>query len=140
MKKSNNALLIIIFAVCFVVSMCTYADAEKDDQENIWVAVSLFDGRNRTVVEYYGVMQKSIFDGITINSITEGFFKLDNTSWMTDEGVVLMRDSKNAGRSSGYSGETYMLVKTITRIIALEKEFVKNNLLPRFEKETKPSK
>lgn len=78
-------------------------------------------------------MDKATFDGVTGNTLTNGFFKLDNTSWMTDEGVVLMRDSKSSGRSRGYSGETYMLVKAIMRIVKLDDEFVKSQLAPRFK-------
>ena len=129
MVNYRSLLLAGIVTVAVAQGAFLFGGVEQVAERPVWVAVSLFDGRRSSTVEYYGTMEVDAFNDIVSNTITEGFFKLQNTSWMDDEGIKLMQESQLHGRSRGYSGTAHFLVKTITRVVLLDDQFVEETLL-----------
>ena len=119
--KKLTAHVLGILVLCAIPSVSLSADSD------IWVAVTVFDGRNiGTTPEYYGRMPQSTLQQL-ISEVKEGrMFKLSDVFWTDDEGkVVYMKDAKKHGRTYGYTNDVILRADRIYRIIVVDAEFVK---------------
>src|SRR5712664_2702168 len=120
MKKIINRVL-LVFVLCAIPSVSFSADSD------IWVAVTVFDGRNiGTTPEYYGKMSQSTLQQLT-SEVKEGrMFKLSDVFWTDDEGkAVYLKDAKKHGRSYGYTNDVVLRADRVYRIIIVDGEFIK---------------
>jgi hypothetical protein len=123
MKKIINHVL-LVFVLCAIPSVSFSADSD------IWVAVTVFDGRNiGTTPEYYGKMSQSTLQQLT-SEVKEGrMFKLSDVFWTDDEGkAVYLKDAKKHGRSFGYTNDVVLRADRIYRIIIVDGDFIKKLL------------
>src|SRR6266850_3442275 len=106
---------------------CAIPNVSFSADSDIWVAVTVFDGRNiGTTPEYYGKMSQSTLQQLT-SEVKEGrMFKLSDVFWTDDEGkLVYMKDAKKHGRSYGYTNDVVLRADRIYRIILVDGEFIK---------------
>jgi hypothetical protein len=119
--KVTFVLVCIFFTICF--------PAFANDNDKTWVAIRLYDGGQKLMVEYYGQIKNSTLDSIVNHSISSGLFKLESTCWFdNDKHIIPMQSLKDAGKTYGYSNTTFFRVDMITRIVQLDSLFVKKVL------------
>lgn len=120
MKKTIGYLLIAL-ALCASPAISFSADSD------IWVAVTVFDGRNiGTVPEYYGKLQQSAFQKLAEELHEKRMFRLGSVFWINDEGqAVYMSDTKKHGRSYGYTNEVLFRADHVYRVILVDEKFIK---------------
>ena len=119
--KKLTAYVFGVLVLCAMPNVSFSADAD------IWVAVTVFDGRNiGTTPEYYGRMPQSTLQQL-ISEVKEGrMFKLSDVFWTDDEGkLVYMKDAKKHGRAYGYTNDVILRADRIYRIIVVDPEFIK---------------
>jgi len=119
--KKLTAHVLGVLVLCAISNVSFPADAD------IWVAVTVFDGRNiGTTPEYYGKMSQSTLQQLT-SEVKEGrMFKLSDVFWTDDEGkLVYLKDAKKHGRSYGYTNEVVLRADRIYRIIIVDGDFIK---------------
>jgi len=120
MKKIISCVL-ISFALCAGPAISFSADSD------MWVAITVFDGRNiGSVPEYYGKLPQSTFQKLTAELQEKRMFKLGSVFWINDEGkAVYMSDTKKHGRVYGYTNEVLFRADHIYRIILVDEKFIK---------------
>jgi len=123
MKKIIHHVL-LVFVLCAIPSVSLSADSD------IWVAVTVFDGRNvGSTPEYYGKMSQSTLQQLT-SEVKEGrMFKLSDVFWTDDDGkAVYLKDARKHGRSYGYTNDVVLRADRIYRIIIVDGDFIKKLL------------
>lgn len=97
--------------------------------EDVWVAVSVYDGRNNGINEYNGLLDSEMLGLLTKEADEHAMFKLSEAFWLNDEGVaVRMSNTRKYGRKHGYTDTIYFKQKAIVRLIVLDDSFVRSVL------------
>lgn len=97
--------------------------------EDVWVAVSVYDGRNNGINEYNGLLDSEMLGLLTKEADEHAMFKLSEAFWLNDEGVaVRMSNTRKYGRKYGYTDTIYFKQKAIVRLIVLDDSFVRSVL------------
>ena len=113
---------ILSVALLFVFTQATYA-------EDIWVAVSVYDGRNNGINEYNGLLDSDVLDTLIKKTDKNAMFKLSEVFWLSDDGLtVRMSQTKKYGRIYGYTNTIYFKQSAVVRLVELENEFIKRVL------------
>lgn len=93
--------------------------------EDIWVAASVYDGRNNGVNEYNGRINRETLDALIQKADEEAMFKLSEVFWLSDEGKpVRMSEAKKYGHVYGYTNTIYFKQSAVVRLIELDHQFV----------------
>ena len=79
--KVTFVLVCIFFTICF--------PAFANDNDKTWVAIRLYDGGQKLMVEYYGQIKNSTLDSIVNHSISSGLFKLESTCWFDNDKHII---------------------------------------------------
>lgn len=88
----------------------------------VWVAVRVSDGINQGA-EYRGRMDADVFEQITSNEMTSGWFRLDSILWERDRVDV---PQSEAGQAWGYGDTSFFRVEWLARIVVLSEAFVQS--------------
>ena len=93
--------------------------------DSVWIAVSVYDGRNDGINEYFGKIDEGSLKSL-LNKVDENaMFKITDTFWTNNEGtVVFMSDAKKYGRKYGYTNTIYFKQSAIVRIVPLDKTYI----------------
>ena len=125
--KSSAALLT---AFTFTVLIQPLSFAEEPTGE-IWVAIdATLKGIGTPPVEFYGALDRKVFEETLSRTMPSGFLKLTHAAWMEGGKVRRLAETTEDGVSRGYGDVMYFRVETVTRIVELDKGFVKKQMLP----------
>ena len=92
------------------------------DDNYRWVAITVKDGPNDNA-EYRGRIEREVFEKITTNEMTNGWFRMDLTYWERDRKYV---PQGQAGYEWGYGNTSFFRTEWVSRIILLTDVFVKS--------------
>ena len=124
--KSATAILAATFLSIFISPLFS-AEAPSDE---IWVAIdATIKGPATAAVEYYGTLNKKVLEGTLTKTTPSSFLKLSHAGWMEGGKMQWLPEATQSGTTCGYSDVMYLRIETVTRIVELDKNFVKNHLL-----------
>lgn len=89
---------------------------------HVWVAVRVADGIN-DAAEYRGRIDADVFEQITSNELTSGWFRLDSILWERDRADV---PQSEAGQAWGYSNTSFFRIESLARIVVLSDAFAES--------------
>ncbi|MBA3052368.1 hypothetical protein KKF70_03165 [bacterium] len=117
-----------VFIIGLILLSATFISRSNaaGDSKLLWVAVTVFDGRNnKSFPEYYGQINQKSVDTLTTKTQEFQMFKLENIFWVNDEGETeKLSDSKKHGRLRGYTDTAYFRSDQIYRIVFLDEDYV----------------
>lgn len=123
-RKKNPKHLLFSLIALFVY---THAFAAEQSQ-GIWVAVRVQEKVDK-LQEYHGLLDNKTFWDITTNKSKTGFFRLQNTVWISPEGkIVPLARLDAAGQLYGYTNDAFFKIENVFRLIPLESSFVDAHL------------
>ena len=80
-------------------------------------------------VNYYGALNRKIFEETLARTMPSGFLKLTHVCWMEGGKVRSLAEVTQDGAPVGLSDVMYLRVETVTRIVELDNKFVKQQIL-----------
>jgi hypothetical protein len=96
----------------------------------IWVSLdATIKGVGQSTINYYGALDRKVFEATLERTVPSGFIKLTHTGWMEGGKIHWLADLTQDGEPVGFSDVVYIRVESITRIVELDKKFVKKHLL-----------
>ncbi len=105
-------------------------------QDHVWIAARLESVSGES--EYYGRLEAMVFQAVTANELTEGWFRLNSVHWQSGDGDL--ESQTEAGRQWGYSDVAYFRVESLIRLIILTDDFVERlNRKPRASRKSPAS-
>jgi hypothetical protein len=122
----------ITFAILATFSSLLFlpSSVAQEPSTEIWVAIdATMKGLGAEVVEYYGALDKKVFDETLTRTMPSGFLRLTHTSWMEAGELKRLAESSEGGTTRGYSDVMYFRIETVTRIVELDSGFVKKYML-----------
>ena len=105
--------------------------AQVSQAEDVWVAASVYDGRNNGINEYNGKIARDDLVALVQKTEDEAMFKLSDVFWLSDEGKpVRMSETKKYGHVYGYTNTIYFKQSAVVRLIELDAKFISRILGP----------
>jgi hypothetical protein len=124
----KSAIAIVITLTGTLWSSFTLSAQEPPTE--IWVAIdATTKGLGSSAVEYYGALDRKVFEETLTRTMPSGFLKLSHTAWMEAGQLKRLAESTEGGMTRGYSDVMYFRVETVTRIVELDNAFVKKYML-----------
>lgn len=123
--KITFAILVTFASILFLP-----ASVAQEPSSEIWVAIAAtIKGLGSEAVEYYGALDRKVFEETLTRTMPSGFLKLRHTAWMEAGELKRLADSMDGGTTLGFSDVMYFRIETVTRIVELDNSFVKKYML-----------
>jgi hypothetical protein len=115
----------------FLLLLCGAKSFGQPVPDEVWVAIRVIDkGPAQLGSEYYGSVEKKVFQAMLASTNPTGFLKLNHVAWLSNGKIVPLADPSNSGGANfGYGDVVYFRIDTIFRIVSLNDTFVKENFL-----------
>lgn len=121
--------IIVVFTATVWLSTQPSSSAEEPS-EKIWVCIdATIKGLGMPTVEYYGALDRKVFEETLTRTMPSGFLKLTHVGWMEGGKMHWIAEVTQDGNPMGFSDVLYLRVETVTRIVELDKNFVKQHVL-----------
>jgi hypothetical protein len=120
-------LILVTFSLSIFMAPLSFAQEPSDE---VWVSIAAtLKGIAMPPIEYYGTLNRKVFEETLARTIPSGFLKLRHAAWMEGGRLHRLSEATQDGATYGYSDVLYLRVETVTRIIELDPSFVKQHLL-----------
>jgi hypothetical protein len=97
--------------------------------DEVWVAIRVLEkGAIQPAGEYYGALDKKVFEETLERTMPSGFLKLRHVAWL-ENGHIIRLAEPAGGVDYGYGDAMYIRVESVLRIIELDEKFVKERLI-----------
>jgi hypothetical protein len=121
----------ILVSVCLLVFPAGVFCAGEPSEE-IWVSLdAAITGVGQPTINYYGALNRKVFEETLARTVPSGFIKLTHVGWMEGGKIHWLKELRQGGELVGFSDVVYIRVETITRIVELDEKFVQKFLLGR---------
>jgi|SRR5882724_3674481 len=125
MKYAITVLLVVGLLLC--TPRLFSADEPSGE---IWVSLdAAIKGVGQPTVNYYGALDRKVFEETLARTVPSGFIKLTHAGWMEGGKIHWLADLTQDGEPVGFSDVVYIRVESITRIVELDPKYVKKHLL-----------
>ena len=119
-----------IFAAVALSICASPLSCGEEPSDEIWVSIAAnIKGVGMPMSEYYGALDRKVFEETLTRTLPSGFLKLRHVAWLEGEKIHWLSESTQDGSIYGYSDVLYLRVETVTRIVELDKTFVKQHML-----------
>jgi hypothetical protein len=119
--------ILATFTSFFCLSLLS---AAQEPSAEMWVAIAAtIRGLGESPVEYYGALDRKVFEETLTRTMPSGFLKLTHVAWFEGGQLKRLTESTEAGTTRGYGDVMYFRVETVTRIVELDNGFVKKYML-----------
>jgi hypothetical protein len=119
-----------IFAVVSLWICMSQLSSAKEPSDEIWVSLdATIKGVGLPTVNYYGALNRKVFEETLARTVPSGFLKLTHVGWMEGGKIHWLSELTQDGAPVGFSDVVYLRVETVTRIVELDEKFVKRYLL-----------
>ncbi|MFN2623810.1 MAG: hypothetical protein ABR611_13310 [Chthoniobacterales bacterium] len=125
MKYTISLLVTIGLLLCPASLFC----ADEPSGE-IWVSLdATIKGVGQSTINYYGALDRKVFEETLARTVPSGFIKMTHVGWIEGGKIHRLSDLTQDGEPVGFTDVVYIRVESITRIVELDKKFVKKHLL-----------
>lgn len=127
MITRTAAAVSMLLSVWMYTSLLSAAEAPGDD---IWVSIdATIKGVGLPTVTYYGAINREVFEKTLERTLPSGFIRLTHVGWMEGGKVHWLAEVTDGGATVGFSDVMYLRIESVTRIVELDRNFVKQQML-----------
>jgi hypothetical protein len=126
MNSTHLTAITVVWLLAFSSPVLSIAAPNPDE---VWVAIRVLEkGAIQPAGEYYGALDKKVFEETLERTMPSGFLKLRHVAWLENGRIVRLAEP-TGGVEYGYGDVMYIRVESVLRIIELDEKFVKERLI-----------
>jgi hypothetical protein len=101
-----------IFAAVALSIFASPLSCGEEPSDEIWVSiVANIKGVGMPITEYYGALDRKVFEETLERTVPSGFLKLRHVAWMEGGKIHWLSELTQDGATYGYSDVLYLRVK-----------------------------